>query len=257
LWCSPELFDRFLALIALLLLATRIDGQPVAAPQAGLSIEINVPAYRLDVRGDTGIVRSFPVAVGMRRYPTPTGDFEITEVHWNPWWRPPDSPWAEKDTVTPPGPRNPMGKVKLPLGSVLYVHGTPQVASIGTAASHACIRMRNTDAVALAKLVQEYTGTDVPEAATDSLLRRWRPNRRIALESPVPVRIVYHLVELHGDTLVVHPDVYRRGRVTIEADALALLATAGYDTATVDRDLIRSVAEKGARSRARATIPRR
>ena len=257
LWCSPKLFDRFLALFSLLLLATRIDGQPVVAPQAGLSIEINVPAFRLDVRADTGILRSFPVAVGMRRYPTPTGDFEITEVHWNPWWRPPDSPWAAKDTITPPGPGNPMGKVKMPLGRALLVHGTSQPASIGTAASHACIRMHNTDAVALAKLLQAFAGTDVPDAATDSLLRRWRPNRRIALLSPVPVRIVYHLVELHGDTLVVHPDVYRRGGDTIETDALALLATAGYDTATVDRELIRSVAEKGTRSRAKAAIPRR
>ena len=117
--------------------------------------------------------------------------------------------------------------------------------------------MRNTDAVALAKLVQEYAGTNVPEGATDSLLRRWRPNRRIALLSPVPVRIVYNLVELRGDTLVVYPDVYRRGRDTIEADALALLATAGYDTVAVDRDLVRNVAEKGARSRSMAVIPRR
>ena len=257
MWCSPELFDRFLALLTLLLLATRIDGQPVSAPQAGLDIEINVPAFRLDVRADTGIIRSFPVAVGMRRYPTPTGDYEITEVHWNPWWRPPDSPWAEKDTITPPGPRNPMGKVKMPLGRALLVHGTSQPASIGTAASHACIRLHNTDAVALAKLVQEYAGANVPEGATDSLLRRWRPSRRIPLRSPVPVRIVYNLVELHGDTLAVYPDVYRRGRDTIEADALALLATAGYDTAAVDRDLVRSVAEKGARARTKVAIPRR
>ena len=257
LWCSPELFDRFLALLTLFLLATRIDGQPVAAPQAGLDIEINVPAFRLVVRADTGIIRSFPVAVGMRRYPTPTGDYEITEVHWNPWWRPPDSPWAEKDTITPPGPRNPMGKVKMPLGRALLVHGTSQPASIGTAASHACIRLHNTDAVALAKLVQENAGANVPEGATDSLLRRWRPSRRIPLRSPVPVRIVYNLVELHGDTLAVYPDVYRRGRDTIEADALALLATAGYDTAAVDRDLVRSVAEKGARARTKVAIPRR
>ena len=90
-----------------------------------LAIEINVPAFRLDVRADTQVIRSFAIAVGMRRYPTPTGDFVISEVQWNPWWNPPDSPWAENDTVTPPGPGNPMGKVKLPLGSLLFVHGTP------------------------------------------------------------------------------------------------------------------------------------
>ena len=106
-----------------------------------------MPAFRLDVLADTQVIRSFAIAVGMRRYPTPIGDFAISDVQWNPWWNPPASPWAEKDTITPPGPGNPMGKVKLPLGSLLFVHGTPLTASIGKAASHACIRMRNADAI--------------------------------------------------------------------------------------------------------------
>ena len=245
------------AALAVSVTATGIQGQTVGGSQAGLSIEINVPAFRLDVRADSGTLRSFAIAVGMRRYPTPTGDFAITEVQWNPWWHPPDSPWAENDSVTPPGPGNPMGKVKMPLGSTLLIHGTPLPASIGRAASHACIRMRNSDAIALATLVQAYAGVDVPDTATDSLVRRWRPGRRIVLPAPVPVRIVYQLVELRGDELVVYPDVYRRGRDGIEADALALLAGAGYDTVAVDRDVIRRVANEGVRSPARVTVPRR
>lgn len=215
-----------------------------------------MPAFRLDVRADTQALRSFPVAVGMPRYPTPTGDFAIAEVEWNPWWRPPDSYWARNDTVTPPGPQNPMGKVKMPFGRALYLHGTTVPSSIGKAASHACVRMHNADAITLGKLVQAHGGATLSDAGTDSIILRWRPTRLVELPAPVPVRIVYRLVELQGEELVVYPDVYRRGREGIEADALALLAAAGYDTASVDRSLIRRVMTEGARSPARVAIPR-
>jgi murein L,D-transpeptidase YcbB/YkuD len=189
----------------------------------------------------------------MRRYPTPTGDYTITDVQWNPWWYPPESPWAEKDTITPPGPGNPMGKVKLPLGSLLFVHGTPRAESIGKAASHACIRMRNADAIALARLVQASAGTMLAEPTLDSLLRR---SERIALPVAVPVRIVYDLVERRADTLVFHPDVYRRGRESVTANAMFMLAAAGYDTARVNRDLLERAVSDGARLRTKIEIGR-
>jgi len=238
-----------LVLLGLQALATSIRGQDVAALDSTLVIEINVPAFRLDVLADTQVIRSFAIAVGMRRYPTPIGDFAISDVQWNPWWNPPDSPWAEKDTVTPPGPRNPMGKVKLPLGSLLFVHGTPLNESIGKAASHACLRMRNTDAIALARLVQASVGAPLSDATLDSLLQRWEPSRRVALPVAVPVRIVYELVERRADELVFHPDVYRRGREGVFASAMALVAAAGYDTARVDRVRLERAASDGARSR--------
>jgi hypothetical protein len=98
--------------------------------------------------------------------------------------------------------------------------------------------------------------TQAVSDATDSIILHWRPTRLIELAAPVPVRIVYRLVELQGDELVVYPDVYRRGRDSVETDALALLAAAGYDTAAVDRGLLRRVAREAMRSPARVTIPR-
>ncbi len=241
-------------LLALQAMAIPARSQDVAARDSTLAIVINVPAYRLDVVADTQVIRSFDIAVGMRRYPTPIGDFAITEVQWNPWWYPPDSPWAEKDTTTPPGPGNPMGKVKLPLGSLLFMHGTPLVESIGRAASHACIRMRNADAIALARLVQAAGGAPLPDATLDSLLERWQPSRRVALQYSIPVRIVYELVERRGDELVFHPDVYRRGRADVIARALVLISAAGYDTAQVNRDRLESVADGGAKARTSVKI---
>ena len=243
--------------LAWLAIATPVPGQSSTDSSSRLTLEINVPAFRVDARLDTVLLASFPVAVGMRQYQTPTGDFSISDVQWNPWWQPPDSWWARNDSLTPPGPANPMGKVKMALGDTrLYLHGTPTVKSIGSAASHACIRMRNDDAIALARLVQLHGGGTLSKAATDTILERWEPTVRVPLPSPVTVHIVYRLVELRDDVLLFHPDIYRRGRESVEADALALLASAGHDTTAIDRALLHRVAREASRSPSSVKISR-
>jgi lipoprotein-anchoring transpeptidase ErfK/SrfK len=84
---------------------------------------------------------SFPVAVGMSAYPTPLGSFSIRVKTRNPWWYPPDAPWAEGAQPVPPGPGNPLGTRWMGLGGGVGIHGTYNSGSIGSAASHGCIRM--------------------------------------------------------------------------------------------------------------------
>jgi lipoprotein-anchoring transpeptidase ErfK/SrfK len=64
-------------------------------------------------------------------------------VKWrNPWWYPPDSPWAQGEKPIPPGPDNPLGTRWMGLSAPgVGIHGTPSDASIGYSASHGCIRM--------------------------------------------------------------------------------------------------------------------
>jgi lipoprotein-anchoring transpeptidase ErfK/SrfK len=86
--------------------------------------------------------RSFRVATGQARYPTPTGTFSIVDMQRNPWWRPPDSDWAKGLKPIPPGPGNPLGTRWMGLTAPgVGIHGTPDPASIGYSASHGCIRM--------------------------------------------------------------------------------------------------------------------
>jgi lipoprotein-anchoring transpeptidase ErfK/SrfK len=86
--------------------------------------------------------RTFQIAVGLPEYPTPLGRFEIV-VRWrNPWWFPPDSPWARGLNPVPPGPGNPLGTRWMGLSAPgVGIHGTPDAASIGYSRSHGCIRM--------------------------------------------------------------------------------------------------------------------
>ena len=91
--------------------------------------------------------RTFQVATGQAIYPTPLGSWHVVDMQRNPWWRPPDSPWAQGLKPIPPGPGNPLGTRWMGLDAAgVGMHGTPDSASIGYSASHGCIRMRIPDA---------------------------------------------------------------------------------------------------------------
>jgi lipoprotein-anchoring transpeptidase ErfK/SrfK len=91
--------------------------------------------------------RTFGVATGQSIYPTPLGSWHVVDMQRNPWWRPPDSPWAQGLKPIPPGPGNPLGTRWMGLDAAgVGMHGTPDDASIGYSASHGCIRMHIPDA---------------------------------------------------------------------------------------------------------------
>jgi lipoprotein-anchoring transpeptidase ErfK/SrfK len=86
--------------------------------------------------------RTFTVATGQAIYPTPLGKFEIVVKWKDPWWYPPNSPWAKGAKPIPPGPGNPLGTRWMGLSAPgVGIHGTPDPGSLGYSASHGCIRM--------------------------------------------------------------------------------------------------------------------
>ena len=92
--------------------------------------------------GGKKLVRQFRVATGQAIYPTPLGRFQIIVKWKNPWWYPPNDPWAKGEKPTPPGPGNPLGTRWMGISSPgVGIHGTPQSGSIGYSLSHGCIRM--------------------------------------------------------------------------------------------------------------------
>jgi lipoprotein-anchoring transpeptidase ErfK/SrfK len=111
------------------------------------------------------LVRSFNVATGQSIYPTPTGTFTIVDMQRDPWWRPPDSPWAQGLKPIPPGPGNPLGTRWMGLTAPgVGIHGTPDDASIGYSASHGCIRMHIPDA----EWLFEHVDVGTPVVITDA-----------------------------------------------------------------------------------------
>src|SRR5919201_2204167 len=100
--------------------------------------------------------KSYGVAVGQPAYPTPTGRFSITSKQVNPVWSVPNSPWAGElqGTVVEGGSAaNPLKARWMGIANGVGIHGTGEDYSIGTRASHGCIRMHVADVVDLFKRV--------------------------------------------------------------------------------------------------------
>ena len=205
--------------------AAQAAGAPHAEARAAdtLAVILNLPAYRLDVRaGDSTL--SYPVAIGARRYPTPRGSFLLRSVELNPAWIPPPSDWARDRVPMLPGPRNPMGRAKLEFLPTYYLHGTPEPESVGSAASHGCVRMRNADVLELGARLLAWgrAGLD------DTTRARWMADpvtqRRIILDRPVALEVRYDLVEVRAGRVEVHRDPYALRSDSADAAAHALLA---------------------------------
>jgi len=137
------------------------------------------------------VVRSWPVSVGQEGYNTPAGQYTIGHMIWNPRWVPPSSDWARDHKPEPPGAvSNPMGRVKMFFREPdLYIHGTYLPSSLGNARSHGCIRMRNIDAVELARVVMIHGGSDKPQAWYDRAVAVADTSREVQLRTPVRLRV--------------------------------------------------------------------
>jgi lipoprotein-anchoring transpeptidase ErfK/SrfK len=93
---------------------------------------------------DRRLVKTYDVGIGALGFETPSGIYEIESKAANPAWYVPNKPWAGElaGTVVPGNdPDNPIKSRWLGFWDGAGIHGTADEASIGTAASHGCIRM--------------------------------------------------------------------------------------------------------------------
>jgi lipoprotein-anchoring transpeptidase ErfK/SrfK len=100
--------------------------------------------FQLHLYEDLKLSRTYTVAVGAVGFDTPAGLYHIQNKAVNPAWSVPDSDWAGDlaGTVVPGGvPENPLKARWLGIYDGAGIHGTDVTSSLGTAASHGCIRM--------------------------------------------------------------------------------------------------------------------
>ena len=225
-----------------------------------LEVVVNIPSGRLQLVDGDSVVRSYPVSVGSAQYPTPVGSYLLATVIWNPWWNPPpESGWARDRKPEPPGPNNPMGRVKLHMDELIYIHGTNAEGRLGAPASHGCIRMSNADVVDLARRLHRYAAPSIAEAELDRMSAVGRTQRHTVMARSVRMRVTYDVAQLKGDRLHVYPDVY--GTVGGKYASLVRreMARGGLDSALVPAPamtrLRSSGSSRGGASFALAEIP--
>lgn len=109
-------------------------------------IVVDLGDRKLTLIRDNKPIKTYPVAIGTSAHPSPLGSYTITTKQVDPTWNPPDSPWAEGLGPIAPGPGNPLGTRWIGTSApAIGIHGTYDDGSIGSAASHGCIRMHIPD----------------------------------------------------------------------------------------------------------------
>jgi lipoprotein-anchoring transpeptidase ErfK/SrfK len=131
--------------------------------QAGKVILIERDRFRLTLwddpedpkEGEYDQIEKYKIAVGAKGYNTPRGVFRVVSKVKDPSWTRPASDWVPKEqwgTVVPGGdPSNPIKErwIGFSPDEGVGIHGTGDKESIGTAASHGCIRMKPKDVIDL------------------------------------------------------------------------------------------------------------
>jgi lipoprotein-anchoring transpeptidase ErfK/SrfK len=129
-----------------------------AANETVVTVSRAAKTARLFRRGE--LVRSYRVAVGEPRYPTPIGKYVVQGKQVDPPWNVPNSDWAGKlaGTTIPGGaPDNPLKARWIGFNGSVGFHGTASVDSLGQAASHGCVRMAPADVIDLYDRVEVGT----------------------------------------------------------------------------------------------------
>ena len=167
--------------------------EPDAAQPAdsNVHVEADLSERKLYIKEGDQTVAEYPVAIGRGSKPTPTGNYMIRRIVWNPAWIPPDEKWAKgKKRQAPGAAANPMKVVKIFFKEPdYYIHGTNDLESLGDAASHGCLRMDPDDAYRVARFLMENGGEPRDESWFWRVLHFRRETKTVYLGHPIPMRV--------------------------------------------------------------------
>ena len=147
---------------------------------SGRVVLVSLVDRQLAVIQDGEVIATFQVAVGADVTPSPAGEFKVVNRVENPTYYHPG-------LVIPAGKNNPLGSRWLGLSEKGYgIHGTNAPGSIGHAASHGCIRLRNRDIERLFTLVNVGDTVKIRAERDDETARIFGDQRDDALVASAP-----------------------------------------------------------------------
>ena len=157
-----QTLNKMTKLAAVLAIAA-VDVAAEERRQGQQRIVVSIPDRKLVLFDGDRVVKTYDVAVGKTSTPTPEGEFQIINHIQNPTY-------YGTGVVIGPGNGNPLGTRWMGLSVKGYgIHGTNVPSSIGKAASHGCIRMRQQDLEELFDLVKVGTTVELRGARPDLL----------------------------------------------------------------------------------------
>lgn len=217
----------------------RIEKTALAAGEGNLKITINVPSFQMTLWQNGREVKTYPVGVGLKEFPVYIGLRQASDVVWNPVWIPPSSDWIEASSkvkageiILPTDPRNPLGKVKIPLGYGYLIHQAKGTQDLGNLVSHGCVRVLQADLYDLAEKIVAARALPVSPLEI-AKAKKTKKTLAAELAPPIPVEITYDTLIVEAGKLRVYPDIYGRKTNTPER-LLTELESSGVDTSRLD-----------------------
>ncbi len=231
-----------------------IEKTALAPGDGNLKITVNVPSFQMTLWQNGKEVKTYPIGVGLKDYPIYIGLREASAVIWNPVWIPPDSDWVHAskkvkagEIILPTDPRNPLGKMKIPLGYGYLIHQAKGAGDLGSLVSHGCVRVMQADLYDLANKIIAARELDVTKEQIAEA-RGTKETLVAELEPIIPVEITYDTLVVEAGKLRIYPDVYERKTNTAENLRAELkssgVAATNLDDATLNKMLARAAGKK-------------
>jgi lipoprotein-anchoring transpeptidase ErfK/SrfK len=227
----------------------RIEQTNLQPGNGDIHITVNIPAFQLTLWQGDKEVKIYQIGIGRKDFPLPSGLRYAKQVIFNPEWVPPDSSWVEEHDVVPgerveaDDPRNPLGKVKIPIGNGgILIHQAFKPSDLGHLVSHGCARLLLSE---LYELIDEIISARSLPVSRQQLERAKSSKDRFAikLDAPLVVDLNYDTQVVEAGNLHLYPDVYNKNTNTIE-NLRAELKDAGVDDAKLDDKTLRQMLDR-------------
>jgi hypothetical protein len=186
-------------------------------------VVVNAPAYRMDLFQDGKLVKTYKIGIGYPEFPLPSGTRKASTIIFNPTWTPPDEPWVESsnkvkvgETVKAGDKLNPLGPIKIPIGSPSLIHGGKSAAKLGGFASHGCVGLTNKQVQDFALNIAKLSGTELMPEDVKNYEKQKTETKNVSLGKAVPVELRYETIVVENGKLKIFRDVYEKGTNTEE-----------------------------------------
>src|SRR5437763_6746026 len=199
----------------------RIEQTSLQPGNGDIHITVNIPAFQLTLWQNGKEVRTYQIGIGRKEFPLPSGLRYAKEIVFNPEWVPPDSSWVEDHDVIPgerveaDDPRNPLGKIKIPLGNGILIHQASRPTDLGHLVSHGCVRLLLDDLFALSDKIIAARSLPVSKQQMDHA-KTSKDRLAVKFDAPLIVDINYDTQVVEGGVLHLYPDVYDKQTNTLE-----------------------------------------
>ncbi|MGI8638693.1 MAG: L,D-transpeptidase [Pyrinomonadaceae bacterium] len=184
-------------------------------------IVVNAPAYRMDLFQDGKLIKTYKIGIGYPEFPLPSGLRQAKAIIFNPTWTPPDEPWVKDKieagkTIEAGSSQNPLGPIKIPIGSPSLIHGGKSAAKLGGFASHGCVGLTNSQVQDFALNLAKVSGIELTRQDILGYEKQKTETKNVNLEKSIPVELRYETIVVEDGKLNIYRDVYERGTNTEE-----------------------------------------